>query len=215
MRLTFVLVLVVLDLWSKSAVFAWLDVHPRPAGMVFLADTGHWRYPVAGEWLAFMPSRNRGAAFGQLQSWPWLLVSGRVLAGIVLTVLVWRARSEHRLVLWALVLVLAGALGNLYDNLFQPRPDDHPFGEVRDFIDVYFSVWTWHFPTFNVADSCISVGAVLLLLTSFQRPEDEAGEAAPEEGPETGSETGTEASDAAGTGAGTSGESGRASAGAS
>ena len=42
-----------------------------------------------------------------------------------------------------------------------------PFYPVRDFIDVYFASWDWHFPTFNVADSCISVGAVLLLLSSF------------------------------------------------
>jgi lipoprotein signal peptidase len=38
---------------------------------------------------------------------------------------------------------------------------------VRDFIDVYFARWDWHFPTFNVADACISVGAVLLLAASF------------------------------------------------
>jgi signal peptidase II len=38
---------------------------------------------------------------------------------------------------------------------------------VRDFIDVYFAAFDWHFPTFNVADSCITVGAVLLLGTSL------------------------------------------------
>ncbi len=38
-----------------------------------------------------------------------------------------------------------------------------PFGPVRDFIDVYFSYWDWHFPTFNVADSAISVGALVLI----------------------------------------------------
>ena len=41
-------------------------------------------------------------------------------------------------------------------------------GLVRDFIDVYFGLWDWHFPTFNVADSCISVGAVLLLISSLR-----------------------------------------------
>ncbi|MEO0662199.1 MAG: signal peptidase II, partial [Planctomycetota bacterium] len=70
----------------------------------------------------------------------------------------------------ALVLVLAGALGNLYDNLyFEPHPglpgflEGRSYGPVRDFIDVYFAPWDWHFWTFNVADSCISVGAVLLI----------------------------------------------------
>jgi signal peptidase II len=65
-------------------------------------------------------------------------------------------------------LVLSGALGNLYDNLFLDDPHDaHPFGKVRDFIDVYFAAFDWHFPTFNVADSCITVGAILLLYTSL------------------------------------------------
>ena len=46
---------------------------------------------------------------------------------------------------------------------------------MRDFIDVYFSRWDWHFPTFNVADSCITVGAVLLFVSSFfGNPDDPA-----------------------------------------
>ena len=81
-----------------------------------------------------------------------------------------RAPRGQRIYLAALVLILAGAAGNLYDNFFF-RPHDHdpsrPFGPVRDFIDVYFARWDWHFPTFNVADSCISVGAVLLGLSGF------------------------------------------------
>jgi signal peptidase II len=63
------------------------------------------------------------------------------------------------------VLILAGALGNLYDNLFLAAPGAaHPFGLVRDFIDVYFRAFDWHFDTFNVADACICVGAAILLL---------------------------------------------------
>jgi signal peptidase II len=42
-----------------------------------------------------------------------------------------------------------------------------PFGPVRDFIDVYFPVIDWHFPTFNFADSCITVGAIVLLLSGL------------------------------------------------
>ncbi len=180
-----VVALVVLDLWSKSAVFAWLDAGARPASMVFLADTGHWRQTIpfdqpADWWLAFMPSRNPGAAFGQLHEWPWLLVVGRILAVCVLTFLLFR--PQPRVVRVALVLVLSGAVGNLYDNLFLEAPPDHPFGEVRDFIDVYFAFKEWHFPTFNVADSCISVGAVLLLLSSFfGEAEEQAEELAPAE----------------------------------
>lgn len=169
-----VAVLVGLDLWSKSAVFAWLGDSP---GLVPDAHR-HQRYPIVGEWFTFMLSRNRGAAFGQLDSVPYLLVGGRVVAGVVLAVLLWRAKASQPLIRAALVLVLAGALGNLYDNLFLPAPPGHPFGEVRDFIDVYFAVWDWHFPTFNVADSCITVGAVLLLATSFQTQEEDGAESA-------------------------------------
>ena len=164
-RFLVVVLLVGLDLWSKSAVFAWLE--PRPEGIEYDAH-GHPRYVLSGEWLALMLSRNPGAAFGRLGEFPHLLVGGRVIAVILLAVLLWRTARERRVLLVALVLVLAGALGNLYDNLFLRDPNDaHPWGLVRDFIDVYFGVWDWHFPTFNVADSCISVGAVLLLASSF------------------------------------------------
>jgi lipoprotein signal peptidase len=141
-------VLVALDLWSKAAVFAWLEPLKRQSALVYDVH-GHPRWPLAGEWLTFMLSLNPGAAFGQLESFP-------------------RSPAGRKVFNLALVLVLGGALGNLYDNLFLDLPHDgRPFGPVRDFIDVYFGVWDWHFPTFNVADSCISVGAVLLLVSSF------------------------------------------------
>jgi signal peptidase II len=116
-----------------------------------------------------MISRNPGAAFGQLDAFPWFLVLGRAAAALFLVWLIVRTPRTRPWFGAALVLVLGGALGNLYDNLFLDAPDDaHPFGLVRDFIDVYFGAFDWHFPTFNVADSCITVGAVLLLLSSFR-----------------------------------------------
>jgi signal peptidase II len=100
---------------------------------------------------------------------PWLLVSGRIGAALFLIWMIVKSPPGRAVFNTALLLVLAGALGNLYDNLFRARDlakdAEHAFrdfGPVRDFIDVYFRVWDWHFPTFNVADSCITVGAVLL-----------------------------------------------------
>jgi len=59
--------------------------------------------------------------------------------------------------------VIGGALGNIIDRAM--------FGAVADFLDFY--VGDWHFPTFNVADSCISVGAVMWLLDAvLARPHD-------------------------------------------
>jgi signal peptidase II len=165
-----VVLLVALDLWSKARVFAWLE---SSAPLVPDAcQLPHRRFLLVGEWLALMLSRNKGAAFGQLDSVPYLLVGGRVLAVLFLVYLILRAAPGRRVLNTALVLVLAGAAGNLVDNLLLPPPPydaEHPFGYVRDFIDVYFVGWRWHFPTFNVADSCITVGAVLLLASGFRR----------------------------------------------
>ncbi len=179
-RFLVVLVLIALDLFTKQAAFAWMEGPPVPDGLT-IDDHGHRRVPVLGNWLAVMLSLNPGAAWGQLSDYPFLLIGGRILAGLVLTVLVWRAERGRWVVLTALVLILSGAMGNLYDNLVLEPPSDHPFGEVRDFIDVYFARWDWHFPTFNVADSCISVGAALLLLSSFGSSDaEEPAEPAPE-----------------------------------
>jgi signal peptidase II len=167
--------LVALDLWSKARVFAWLE-----GGGARLerdvCELPHRRHELLGDWLAFMISRNKGAAFGQLDGVPRLLVGGRILAVLLLGWMLWRTPSRRRVLVAALVLVLAGALGNLYDNLLLAPPAHdagHPFGYVRDFIDVYFPSIPWHFPTFNVADSCITVGAVLLLFSGAGRRSEE------------------------------------------
>jgi signal peptidase II len=176
-RLGVVALLLVLDLWSKAAVFAWLERLDH-AGQLVYDDCGHAhaRHHLIDGWLTFMLSLNPGAAFGQLDKWPWLLVCGRVFAALFLTWLLVRTPRGKPVLVTAFVLVLAGALGNLYDNLLRARDLEldrlytgRTFMPVRDFIDVYFSVWQWHFPTFNVADSCITIGAILLLATSFFR----------------------------------------------
>jgi signal peptidase II len=164
-RLLVVLLLVALDLASKSYLFGYLERAPGampPAG-VQVWFNGHWRLPVWGDFLGLMLSENRGAAWGIGDKYPWLLVGGRCVAVALLAYMVARAGTQARPMRIALVLILAGAAGNLYDNLLRPRSGGHPFGAVRDFIHVYFERWDYHFPTFNVADSCITVGAVFLI----------------------------------------------------
>jgi signal peptidase II len=68
-----------------------------------------------------------------------------------------RAHSRQRLFALALALVLAGAVGNVIDRIF--------VGAVVDFVDVH--AWGYHWPAFNVADSAISCGAVLLVWDAF------------------------------------------------
>ena len=177
-------VLVLLDLWSKSAVFAWLG-DPATHASLPIDSHGHAREVLAGNWLALMLNLNYGAAFGRLAGIPHALVLGRLLAIGLLGWLILRAPDGQRVYLLALILILAGATGNLYDNFFYhpgaadiPRPTSgKPFGPVRDFIDVYFPAFDWHFPTFNVADSCITMGAALLLLSGL-RPHGKAASAA-------------------------------------
>jgi signal peptidase II len=166
-RLAIVVGLVAIDLWSKHAVFGWLA--SGPPGVVLDAHA-HARYPLVGEWLAFTRSWNPGAAFGQLGQFPRALVFGRCIAVVVLVWMLLRTPGSQTLLVSALVLILAGAAGNLCDNLFLERRTGHSFGMVRDFIDVYFPRWDWHFPTFNAADSCITVGACLLLLSCLFSP---------------------------------------------
>ena len=103
--------------------------------------------------------RNPGAAFGFLahasplfRSIFFVLVT--ILAiGMILYYLV-ISRADQPWLVFALSLILSGALGNLIDRL--------RFGEVIDFIDVYWS--SHHWPAFNVADAAISVGAMIMIL---------------------------------------------------
>jgi signal peptidase II len=170
LRFGCVAALVGFDQWSKRVVFAWLGVDPHA--------------PVHGErelfgttWLSFANSCNGGAAFGQLDQIPWILVVGRVAAVLFLSWLLLCAAPRPRLVLWAMALVLAGALGNVIDNLGAgctvfTRPD-HPFLGVRDFVLVNFAPIgiDWDFPAFNVADACITVGACAWILSGLLHPD--------------------------------------------
>ena len=75
----------------------------------------------------------------------------------VIVALLWRQEKLSRTSRIALVLILAGAVGNLYDRLL--------YGYVTDFLDLY--VGSYHWPAFNVADSAITIGAVMLLAESI------------------------------------------------
>lgn len=115
---------------------------------------------------------NTGAAFsflsdaGGWQRWFFALMAVGVSAGII----VWisRLESKQKWLAIALALIVGGALGNLWDRLY--------FGYVVDFIQLYYEQWYW--PAFNIADSAISVGAVMLLIDGFfgqsPEPEDES-----------------------------------------
>jgi len=113
---------------------------------------------------------NKGAAFSFLSDAPgWqtpLLVGFAVVAIAVVAHLLWRS-PDRRVLSAGLALILGGALGNVIDRL--------RFGQVVDFLD--FHAGGWHWPAFNVADSAITVGAVLLILDGLRKHERRAGAA--------------------------------------
>lgn len=88
-----------------------------------------------------------------------LLVLFSLAALIVVGVLLWKDRNQFNLVTLSLSLILGGAVGNLWDRLAD--------GKVTDFLDFYVGIHHW--PPFNVADSAIVIGALLLLLRMLQK----------------------------------------------
>lgn len=107
--------------------------------------------------------RNSGAAFGMLaDAEPWLrlsvLVGASSLAVFALAYFVWKSAGNASYGGWklqtGLALILGGAAGNIHDRIV--------YGNVVDFLDFFFGSWHWY--TFNIADSAICVGTGLLLL---------------------------------------------------
>ena len=141
------------------------------AAVVVLAD--HATKWLVGELLASRPpavitpffnfvlAYNTGAAFSFLaegSGWQrWLFAGIAVVAAALISVLI-RRHAEQRLFCAGLSLILGGAIGNLIDRLAR--------GHVVDFLQLHAGDWYW--PAFNVADSAITVGAVLVVLDNLR-----------------------------------------------
>jgi signal peptidase II len=135
------------DLWTKHAVFAWLEHKP-----------GQGAELIEGL-LAFRMALNTGAAFGIFSNCPSLLISVSVVALTVILGVFFFGNARQKVVQVALGLFAAGVSGNLWDRLFNQ-------GQVRDFIDVvYWPGRHWH--TFNVADAMLCVAVALLVVATF------------------------------------------------
>ncbi len=155
--------LITFDLWSKAAVFSSLGL-------------GGGARPIWGDWLSFFCLTNAGGIWGlgNEGGFTTLLTLVRLAAVGLLVVFVRRQPDENKMGLLTLALLIAGAVGNLYDNLsaWMPWDLDDP-GKVRDFVMVRFVEPGWWphalpwpldpFPIFNFADACISVGFLLLI----------------------------------------------------
>ncbi|MBI5451183.1 MAG: signal peptidase II [Gammaproteobacteria bacterium] len=104
---------------------------------------------------------NAGAAFSFLSSasgWQrWFFIALALAVGTLIVVWLRRTPASERRAGLGLALILGGALGNVWDRIIH--------GRVIDFIDVYYAQWHW--PVFNLADSAISLGAVLLVIDTI------------------------------------------------
>ena len=105
---------------------------------------------------------NPGAAFSFLADaagWQrWFFIIFGIVAAVVIVWIIKKNQSD-RLLCWSLALILGGAIGNIIDRLH--------FGAVLDFIDVHYAGWHW--PAFNLADSAITLGALLIIWGEINR----------------------------------------------
>lgn len=134
----------VLDRFSKWIVASRLSLHDG--------------ITVVPNFFRIVHVENTGAAFGLFSesSFEWklaLLIVFSLLALVVVTILLWKNSHIVNATGTALSLILGGALGNLWDRIIA--------GHVTDFLE--FHVGTYYWPSFNVADSAIVVGALLLV----------------------------------------------------
>jgi signal peptidase II len=126
------------------------------------------------ETIAVLPSLNitlaynSGAAFSFLADaggWQrWFFIGLALVVSLVLLVWLAKLKPQAKLEALSLSLILGGAIGNVIDRV--------AFGHVIDFIDVYYGAMHW--PAFNLADSAICIGAVLLIIDSFVSKPEEA-----------------------------------------
>ena len=139
------LVVLALDQWTK-----WLvEIHLPP----------HVSQPIVPGLLNLTHVRNTGVAFGLWAGGgSWTLTLLGLAALVVVGFYFLRTGHGQRLLLVALALVLGGAVGNLLDRVLA--------GAVTDFVDAY--VGSHHWPAFNVADSAISIGLVLMALDALR-----------------------------------------------
>jgi signal peptidase II len=142
-------VVFVLDRWTKT----WVEAHIAFGSAIPVIDhvfrISHWT--------------NEGAAFSMFaesaspQIVRWGLVAFTIIASIAVLIAMIRLGSRFTLTTIALALIFGGALGNVHDRI--------QYGSVIDFLEVH--IFSYHFPDFNVADSCVVIGACLLVLDSM------------------------------------------------
>ena len=140
---SFSLLLVIADQWTKT----WAEGALEIGDPIYVSSV-----------LNFALAYNEGAAFSFLNDaggWQrWLLTSISLVASVVLFIWIARCQANQRWVPCALTWILGGAIGNLIDRAST--------GRVVDFIQFHWN--DAYFPTFNIADTAITIGAIMLVI---------------------------------------------------
>lgn len=143
------------DLWTKQSIFQALGL-PGERPPFWLIEN----------YFGFETAINRGALFGMGQGFGLLFGAVSIVAIIAIIVWLFAFRAAHsQWLTFALGLVSGGILGNLYDRLNMHDLPEPFAGGVRDWILFRYGQYTW--PNFNIADSLLVVGAIMLAIHSF------------------------------------------------
>ena len=142
-----ILLIVIADQLTKFLIIKWVPIYEKISINILINITHH---------------KNSGAAFSFLANaggWQrWFLIFISISVIVIIILWLWQIHNKKlNLLIAGLILVVGGAIGNVIDRIL--------LGHVTDFIQVLFG--SWAFPTFNIADMCISVGAVLLIIDNL------------------------------------------------
>lgn len=138
-----ILFVIIIDQWTKWLVVNKMDIRESiPMIENFFYITSH---------------RNEGAAWGILQGQMGLFYFTTIVVVIGLVYLLYKYRHESKLMTISLSLFLAGAVGNFIDRLLHQS--------VVDFLDFY--IFTYNYPIFNIADSALVIGAIMMIIAMF------------------------------------------------
>jgi signal peptidase II len=152
-RLPWLLLISAFIVFADRFTKTWVEAHIRMGGAI----------PVIPHILRITHWTNEGAAFSLFANTAsphvvhWALVAFNVVTALVVLVILVRLGNRFTLVTVALALIFGGALGNVHDRVL--------YGSVVDFIEIH--ILSYHWPDFNLADSCIVTGACLLLIDSL------------------------------------------------
>ncbi len=138
-------VLIILDQYTKM----WVDAHIPKHRYIMVIDN----------FFAITHIRNPGVAFGLFADGPsefktYLFIGFSIIAIVAILVFFHQTPPENKMVRIGLILIFSGAIGNMIDRVL--------YHEVIDFLDFFYG--SYHWPAFNIADSCITIGVLLMFM---------------------------------------------------